>query len=54
MFEKHIDGIKTPENAWNKYLVSEKLSTDNNYPEELFKYVAEKYLEKAKQLGFNK
>jgi len=54
MFEKHIDGIKNPENAWNKYLVSEKLSTDNNYPEELFKYVAEKYLEKAKQLGFNK
>ncbi len=54
MFEKHIDGIKTPENAWNKYLITEKISLDNNYPTELFKYVSEKYLEKAKQLGYNK
>lgn len=53
MYQKHIDGIKTPENAWNKYLIAEKISLDNNYPSELFKYVSEKYLEKAKQLGFN-
>lgn len=54
MYQKHIDGIKTPENAWNKYLITEKISLDNNYPTELFKYVSEKYLEKAKQLGYNK
>lgn len=53
MFEKHIDKITDGESAYMKYVVSEKIST-NHDNSELFKEVAEKYLEKSKQLGFNK
>jgi hypothetical protein len=53
MFEKHISKIEDGENAYMKYIASEKLSETHDNPE-LFKLVSEKYLEKSKQLGFNK
>jgi hypothetical protein len=53
MFEKHIDKITDGESAYMKYVVSEKIST-NHDNSELFKEVSEKYLERSKQLGFNK
>ena len=53
MFEKNIAKITDGENAYMKYVVSEKIST-NHDNSELFKEVSEKYLEKSKQLGFNK
>ena len=53
MFENHIEKIEDGENAYMKYVVCEKLSTSHDNPE-LFKSVAEKYLEKSKQLGFSK
>lgn len=53
MFEKNIDKINDGENAYLKYVVSEKIS-NNHDNSELFKEVSEKYLEKSKQLGFTK
>lgn len=52
MFEKHIDGIKTPENAFQKYLACEKLSKTHDN-KDFFKMLSEKYLNKSKQLGYN-
>ena len=54
MFEKHIDKITDSESAYSKHLISESLSNDGNYPQELFKKVSEKFLEKSKQLGSEK
>lgn len=53
MFEKHIEKITDAENAYMKYVVTEKISINHDNAE-LFKNVSEKYLEKSKQLGFNK
>ena len=53
MFEKNIDKITDGENAYMKYIVTEKISI-NHDNSELFKKVSEKYLEKSKQLGFTK
>jgi hypothetical protein len=52
MFEKHIDGIKTPENAFQKYLACVELSKKHDN-KDIFEIISEKYLEKAKQLGFS-
>ena len=53
MFEKNIEKITDGENAYIKYVVTEKISIDHDNSE-LFKNVSEKYLEKSKQLGFTK
>ena len=53
MFEKHIEKITDGENAYMKYVVTEKISLSHDNSE-LFKNVSEKYLEKSKQLGFTK
>ena len=53
MFENHISKIEDGENAYMKYVVTEKLSNTHDNGE-LFKQVSEKYLDKSKQLGFNK
>ena len=53
MFEKNIEKITDGENAYMKYVVTEKISINHDNAE-LFKNVSEKYLEKSKQLGFTK
>ena len=53
MFEKNIDKITDGESAYMKYIVTEKLSNSHDNSD-FFKEVCEKYLEKSKELGFNK
>ena len=53
MFEKNIEKITDGENAYMKYVVTEKISINHDNAE-FFKNVSEKYLEKSKQLGFTK
>jgi|LauGreDrversion4_2_1035121.scaffolds.fasta_scaffold24421_5 hypothetical protein len=54
MFEKNINKIEDGGKAYTYSVICDKISEYKEYPNEFFKKISNKYLERSKQLGFQK